>query len=49
MMTFSGARGNASQEHQLVGVRGLMLDPQGQLIILPIHLCEGLTVFKSIF
>ena len=48
-MSFPGTRGNASQEHQLVGVRGLMLNPQGQLIILPIHLREGLTFFKSIF
>ena len=48
-MSFPGTRGNASQEHQLVSVRGLMLDPQGQLIILPIHLREGLTFFKSIF
>ncbi|RWW14249.1 hypothetical protein GW17_00021993 [Ensete ventricosum] len=29
-MSFSGARGNASQIHQLVGMRGLMSDPQGQ-------------------
>ncbi|KAI4315998.1 hypothetical protein L6164_024018 [Bauhinia variegata] len=28
-MSFSGARGNASQVHQLVGMRGLMSDPQG--------------------
>ena len=29
IMSFSGARGNASQVHQLVGMRGLMSDPQG--------------------
>ena len=27
MMSFLGARGNASQVHQLVGIRGLMSDP----------------------
>ncbi|KAK6776268.1 hypothetical protein RDI58_027269 [Solanum bulbocastanum] len=32
IMSFSGAQGNASQVHQLVGMRGLMLDPQGQMI-----------------
>ncbi|KAK8931303.1 DNA-directed RNA polymerase subunit beta'' [Platanthera zijinensis] len=37
LMSFSGARGNASQVHQLVGMRGLMSDPQGQMIDLPIQ------------
>ncbi|DAD49273.1 TPA_asm: hypothetical protein HUJ06_031940 [Nelumbo nucifera] len=37
IMSFSGARGNASQVHQLVGMRGLMSDPQGQMIDLPIQ------------
>jgi DNA-directed RNA polymerase subunit beta' len=37
MMSFSGARGSASQIHQLVGMRGLMSDPQGQIIDLPIQ------------
>ncbi|WZZ16224.1 hypothetical protein YC2023_109313 [Brassica napus] len=32
-----GARGNASQVHQLVGTRGLMSDPQRQMIDLPIQ------------
>ncbi|CAN6447270.1 unnamed protein product [Victoria cruziana] len=46
IMSYSGARGNASQVHQLVGMRGLMSDPQGQMIDLPIqsNLCEGLSL-----
>ena len=46
MMAFSGARGNISQVRQLVGMRGLMSDPQGQIIDLPIssNFREGLTV-----
>jgi DNA-directed RNA polymerase subunit beta' len=28
LISFSGARGNASQIHQLVGMRGLMSDPK---------------------
>ncbi len=36
MMAFSGARGNMSQVRQLVGMRGLMADPQGQIIDQPI-------------
>ena len=32
LMAFSGARGNLSQVRQLVGMRGLMSDPQGQII-----------------
>nr|ARD03138.1 RNA polymerase beta' subunit [Holodiscus argenteus] len=50
MMSFSGARGNASQVHQLVGMRGLMSDPQGQMIDLPIqsNLREGLSVTEYI-
>jgi DNA-directed RNA polymerase subunit beta' len=28
----SGARGNISQVRQLVGMRGLMSDPQGRII-----------------
>ena len=45
-MAFSGARGNISQVRQLVGMRGLMADPQGQIIDLPIksNFREGLTV-----
>nr|YP_009742431.1 RNA polymerase beta'' subunit [Blepharis ciliaris]QID90640.1 RNA polymerase beta'' subunit [Blepharis ciliaris] len=50
MMSFSGARGNASQIHQLVGMRGLMSDPQGQMIDLPIqsNLREGLSLTEYI-
>jgi DNA-directed RNA polymerase subunit beta' len=46
IMAFSGARGNISQVRQLVGMRGLMSDPQGQIIDLPIasNFREGLTV-----
>src|SRR6476661_4455857 len=46
MMAFSGARGNLSQVRQLVGMRGLMADPNGQIIDLPIvtNFREGLTV-----
>ncbi|MCE2930966.1 MAG: hypothetical protein LW809_06225, partial [Vampirovibrionales bacterium] len=36
MMAFSGARGNLSQVRQLVGMRGLMADSQGQIIDVPI-------------
>nr|YP_009504731.1 RNA polymerase beta'' subunit [Cyanophora biloba]AWW13757.1 RNA polymerase beta'' subunit [Cyanophora biloba] len=45
MMSFSGARGNLSQVHQLVGMRGLMADPQGEIIDFPIksNFKEGLT------
>ena len=46
MMAFSGARANISQVRQLVGMRGLMADPQGQIIDLPIssNFREGLTI-----
>ena len=50
MMAFSGARGNISQVRQLVGMRGLMADPQGQIIDLPIksNFREGLTTTEYI-
>nr|QHN54933.1 RNA polymerase beta'' subunit [Anchomanes hookeri] len=50
LMSFSGARGNASQVHQLVGMRGLMSDPKGQMIDLPIqsNLREGLSLTEYI-
>nr|BCK51186.1 RNA polymerase beta subunit-2 [Larix kaempferi] len=50
VMSFSGARGNTSQVHQLVGMRGLMSDPQGQIIDLPIrrNLREGLSLTEYI-
>nr|YP_010851417.1 RNA polymerase b''''-subunit [Echinothamnion hookeri]WGH14285.1 RNA polymerase b''''-subunit [Echinothamnion hookeri] len=46
IMAFSGARANISQVKQLVGMRGLMADPQGQIIDLPIfhNFREGLTI-----
>lgn len=46
MMAFSGARGNVSQVRQLVGMRGLMADPNGNIIGFPIrsNFREGLTV-----
>ncbi len=50
MMSSSGARGNMSQVRQLVGMRGLMANPQGEIIGLPIktNFREGLTVTEYI-
>lgn len=50
MMAFSGARGNISQVSQLVGMRGLMADPQGQIISFPIrsNFREGLTLTEYV-
>ena len=50
MMAFSGARGNVSQVRQLVGMRGLMADPQGQIIDFPIrsNFREGLTLTEYV-
>ena len=50
MMAFSGARGKLSQVSQLVGMRGLMADAQGQIIDLPIksNFKEGLSVTEYI-
>ena len=46
IMAFSGARGNLSQVRQLVGMRGLMSDPSGEILQLPIkkNFREGLTI-----
>jgi DNA-directed RNA polymerase subunit beta' len=46
IMAFSGARGNLSQVRQLVGMRGLMADPSGEIMNLPIkkNFREGLTI-----
>ena len=46
IMAFSGARGNLSQVRQLVGMRGLMSDPSGEIMNLPIkkNFREGLTI-----
>ena len=46
IMAFSGARGNLSQVRQLVGMRGLMSDPNGEIMNLGIkkNFREGLTI-----
>ncbi|HEX3016091.1 MAG TPA: DNA-directed RNA polymerase subunit beta' [Desulfobacteria bacterium] len=48
MMATSGARGNVQQLRQLAGMRGLMADPSGRTIELPIkaNFREGLTVLE---
>lgn len=46
IMAFSGARGNLSQVRQLVGMRGLMSDPNGEIMNLAIkkNFREGLSI-----
>nr|AMD08027.1 RNA polymerase beta'' subunit [Euglena mutabilis] len=48
MMTLSGARGNISQIKQLVGMRGLISDSQGEIMELPIknNFREGLNIVE---
>ncbi len=48
MMANSGARGNIQQIRQLAGMRGLMADPSGRTIEVPIksNFREGLTVLE---
>ncbi|MDY6892608.1 MAG: DNA-directed RNA polymerase subunit beta' [Chloroflexota bacterium] len=48
VMAASGAKGNISQIRQMAGMRGLMTDPSGRIIELPIKACfrEGLTVLE---
>lgn len=48
MMANSGARGDEKQIRQLAGLRGLMADPTGRIIDLPIkaNFREGLTVLE---
>ncbi|MCF8009468.1 MAG: DNA-directed RNA polymerase subunit beta', partial [Halanaerobiales bacterium] len=48
IMATSGARGNTSQISQLAGMRGLMADPSGRIIDLPIRSSfrEGLNVLE---
>ncbi len=48
MMAQSGARGNIQQIRQLAGMRGLMADPSGRIIDVPIkaNFREGLTVLE---
>ncbi|MDD4310960.1 MAG: DNA-directed RNA polymerase subunit beta' [Eubacteriales bacterium] len=48
MMADSGARGSTAQIRQLAGMRGLMADPSGQIIEVPIraNFREGLSVLE---
>ena len=48
MMATSGARGNPAQVKQIAGMRGLMSDPSGRIIPLPIraNFKEGLSVLE---
>jgi DNA-directed RNA polymerase subunit beta' len=48
MMAESGAKGNVQQIRQLAGMRGLMADPTGRIIDLPIkaNFSEGLAVLE---
>ena len=48
MMAISGARGNVQQISQLGGMRGLMADPSGRILEMPIraNFREGLTVLE---
>ncbi|HHY80930.1 DNA-directed RNA polymerase subunit beta' [Thermoanaerobacter sp. RKWS2] len=48
MMAHSGARGSKNQIRQLAGMRGLMADPSGRIIELPIrsNFREGLNVLE---
>ena len=47
-MADSGAKGNMNQISQMAGMRGLVLDPQGKIIEIPIksNFREGLTVLE---
>ena len=51
MMVESKARGNKSQITQLGGMRGLMANPSGRIIELPIksNFREGLTVLRVLY
>ncbi len=48
MMADSGAKGNMNQISQMAGMRGLVLDPKGRIIDIPIksNFREGLTVLE---
>ena len=48
MMADSGAKGNMNQITQMAGMRGLVLDPEGKIIEIPIrsNFREGLTVLE---
>ena len=47
-MTKSGAKGNIAQIKQMVGMRGLMADPKGRIIKMPIlsSFAEGLSIYE---
>ena len=51
MMSNSGAKGNITQVRQMTGMRGLMTDPSGRIIDLPIRSSfrDGLTVLEYFF
>ena len=48
MMADSGARGSIDQIKQLAGMRGLMTNPNGKIIEIPVKSCfrEGLSVLE---
>src|SRR4029079_6702439 len=48
LMAISGAKGNIAQIRQMAGMRGLMANPSGRIIELPIksNFREGLTVLE---
>ena len=48
MMSHSGARGNTNQIRQLAGMRGMVANPSGRIIEMPIraNFREGLTVLE---
>ena len=48
MMATSGARGSIAQVKQIAGMRGLMADPSGRILSIPIkaNFTEGLTVLE---
>ncbi len=48
MMILSGSKGNMNQVSQMAGMRGLMMDPRGNIMEFPIrsNFREGLTVFE---
>ena len=50
MMAFSGARGSVAQIRQLAGMRGLMADPQGEILDFPIrsNFREGLSLTEYV-
>lgn len=51
MMANSGARGSMNQIRQLSGMRGLMTDPSGKTIELPVKACfrEDLPFWNTSF